>query len=233
MFKIEDGREYFYQWDLDRRLIIEDNSITQVHFCNRTDDCSLVCEVYIEDSKRKVNVPNILLQDTWSINVYAYDSNYTKHSEQFKVKKRSKPADYIYTETEVFNYEQIKEQLDTIIEQGVSEEQLATGINNYFEKNPLTAEDVGALPDTTEIPSIEGLATEDYVMTVVGNLDIPDPDLSDYAKKEDIPSLEGYAKTEDIPDVSEFQTEAQVIALITEYGGGSGEALPASEEGAF
>ena len=43
MFKIYDGRDKFYQWDLDRQLIIDDPTVTQVHFCNRTDDSSLVC----------------------------------------------------------------------------------------------------------------------------------------------------------------------------------------------
>lgn len=37
----------------------------------------------------------------------------------------------------------------------------------------------------------------------------------------------------EIPDVSEYQTEAQVIALIEEYGGGGGEALPSAEEVEF
>ena len=32
MFKIYDGREQFYQWDLDRKLIVEDAAITEVHF---------------------------------------------------------------------------------------------------------------------------------------------------------------------------------------------------------
>lgn len=38
----------------------------------------------------------------------------------------------------------------------------------------LTASDVGALPNTTEIPSIEGLATESYVDNALLNLDIPE-----------------------------------------------------------
>jgi hypothetical protein len=77
LFKIYDGRNQFYQWDIDRKLIVNDAEITQVHFCNRTDDCSLVCETYAEDGLNIVNVPNILLQEDWRINVYAYDKNYT------------------------------------------------------------------------------------------------------------------------------------------------------------
>lgn len=68
------------------------------------------------------------------------------------------------------------------------------------------------------------------------------PDTSGFALKSEIPSLEGYAKTSDIPDVSKFitevpaeyitetelagagyQTEAQVLALITANLPASGE----------
>ena len=45
-------------------------------------------------------------------------------------------------------------------------------------------------------------------------------DLSNYYTKEETDAL--------IPDVSTYQTEAQVIALIEQYGGGT-EELPAAE----
>ena len=120
MFKIEDGREEFYQWDLDRRLIVDDASIVEVHFCNRTDECSLVCEVYDKNGERLVNVPNILLQTDWRINVYAYDGQATKHSTTFKVNRRSKPADYVYTETEVLRYEDLEKRIATLEKSGGS-----------------------------------------------------------------------------------------------------------------
>lgn len=261
MFKIYNGRENFYQWDLEQRLIVEDASINEVHFCNKTDDCSLVSEVYEQDGLRLVNVPNILLQDSWAIRVYAYCTNYTKVSETFKVTARSKPADYIYTETEVLNYNTLLNRINEI------DENIADAVNEWLKENPLDVD-------------LTGYATEDYVDNAVDNIAIPDvsnfvdgkyvqtaineslPDLSDYALKSEIPSLEGYAKTsdldtfitesqvdekigaikipepdlsdyaktEDIPDVSGFQTEAQVIALIEAHGGGT---LPASEEAEF
>ena len=110
MFKIEDGRSQFYQWDLDRKLIVEDPTITEVHFCNRTDNCSLVCETYQENGITLVNVPNLLLQTDWKIHVYAY-VGYTKHDECFEVKSRTKPADYIYTETEIKRYEDFENRI--------------------------------------------------------------------------------------------------------------------------
>ena len=118
MFKIYDGRSHFYQWDTDRKLIVEDASISEVHFCNQTDSYSLVCKTYIEDGLNLVNVPNILLQNDWRINVYAYDSNYTKFSEQFDVIRRCKPEDYVYTETEILNYNTLSDRITKIEEGG-------------------------------------------------------------------------------------------------------------------
>lgn len=121
MFYIEDGREHFYQWDTDRRLVVEDETITEVHFCNRTDNCSLVCEVYSHDNDfggiRVVNVPNILLQTDWKIHVYAYDGKHTKHDECYEVKSRTKPTDYVYTETEVVVWEAFEKRVDEKIEE--------------------------------------------------------------------------------------------------------------------
>lgn len=114
MFRIFDGRDSFFQWDLNRRLIVEDNSINEVHFCNKTDDSSLVCAVHTEDGLRVADVPNILLQTDWSIRAYAYCTDHTIVEEIFKVHSRNKPADYIYTETEIKNYDDLKARVDEI-----------------------------------------------------------------------------------------------------------------------
>lgn len=119
MFKIYDGREEFYQWDSNQKLIIEDPSINEVHFCNRTDDCSLVCEVYEEEGARLVNVPNILLQTDWAIRVYAFCTDHTKTCKTFKVNARTKPADYVYTEDELWTAEKaVQEAIDEAMSSG-------------------------------------------------------------------------------------------------------------------
>lgn len=110
MFRIADGREHFYQWDLNRQIAVEDAAITQLHFCNKTDDCSLVVEVV----DGLANVPNILLTTSWDIRVYGFTDEYTKVEKRFKVAARSKPTDYIYTETEVKNYEKYESRLATV-----------------------------------------------------------------------------------------------------------------------
>lgn len=129
MFRIINNRDSFYQWDINQKLIIDDETITEVHFCNKTDNCALICEVYTEDSLRLVNVPNILLQNSWDIRVYAYCNNtHTKLEERFKVKARTKPADYVYTETEVLSYEKLEERITDLEEKESAVEERITAL---------------------------------------------------------------------------------------------------------
>lgn len=114
MLSIKGNRECFFQWDLNQQLIVNDDAVIEVHFCNKTDDCALVVEVKTENGQRVADVPNILLQTAFDVRAYAYVDKYTKKEHRFKVKGRSKPADYIYTETEVKNYEQFAEDVDQL-----------------------------------------------------------------------------------------------------------------------
>lgn len=117
MFKIYDGRSEFYQWDLNRKLIVSDPTIDEVHFCNKTDNCSLVVEVYEEDGLRLANVPNVLLHNHWDIKVFGYcGGSYTKQCAKFKVNARSKPADYVYTEVEIKSWEALEEKCNKALE---------------------------------------------------------------------------------------------------------------------
>lgn len=172
MFKIYDGREHFFQWDSERKLIVADHAIKEVHFCNRTDDCSLVCETYVEDGVTLVNVPNILLQTDWRIRAYAYDGNYTKYEECYEVISRTKPADYVYTETEVLNYNTLLKRMDEI------DENIVTSIEDYLEENPIevdlsdyyTKSEVDTKIETIELtPGPKG---DDYVLTDADKNDI-------------------------------------------------------------
>lgn len=110
MFRIYDGRGEFYQWDKDRKLIVDDASIKQVHFCNKTEDCSLPMATYTEGELTLVDVPNSLLQTDWRIRVYGYTGDYTKYEACFKVNAKSKPLDYVYTEDELWTAEKAVEE---------------------------------------------------------------------------------------------------------------------------
>lgn len=130
MFKIKDGREnFFFQWDLNQKLIVNDESITEVHFCNKTDDCALVVEVRTEDGVRVADVPNVLLQNDWCIRAYAYTGTHTLVEKRFKVSARSKPADYVYTETEVKSYEKYVQDIELLKESNEATTEAIVNIN--------------------------------------------------------------------------------------------------------
>jgi hypothetical protein len=121
MIKIYDGRSEFYQWDLNRKIVVSDPTVTEVHFCNKTGQCSLVVEVH---EGGIADVPNILLQTSWPIRVYAYCGDcYTKESATFKVNERSKPDDYVYTETEIKKYEDFENRLKALENLAIAEEE--------------------------------------------------------------------------------------------------------------
>lgn len=139
MFKIADGRECFYQWDLDRQVIVEDSSVVEVHFCNRTDECSLVVEVV----DGLANVPNILLQNSYDIRVFGYDGKATRFDKKFKVCARTRPSDYAYTETEIKSYEYLENKINEIEEKGWSDEIVERSVTEYMYQNPLAIYDDG------------------------------------------------------------------------------------------
>lgn len=212
IFKIVDGRECFYQWDTNRQIAVDDPTITEVHFCNRVDNCSLVVEVV----DGVANVPNVILQYGFKLKVFGYDGEATMHEQEFEVKARTKPSDYVYTETEIKRFDDLNKRIDRIEEEGISQEAIDTAVDKYLEENPIqditkvsqlendadyaTGGYVDAkvagivMPDLepyakkTDIPNTAGLASKSFVVSYVGEVvkDV-EPDLTDYAKKSDIP----------------------------------------------
>ena len=154
MFKILDGRDELFQWDINRQIIVSDASIDAVHFCNRTDVSALVVEVKEKNGLRVADIPNILLQESWDINVYGYcGGHYTKQAAKIKVNPRCKPESYVYTETEVLNYNTVMEKVNTI------ENNIGEAVNDYLIENPVvvdlsdyyTKSQVDAAIDTVEL----------------------------------------------------------------------------------
>ena len=135
MFKILDGRDELFQWDINRQIIVSDASIDAVHYSNRTDDSALVVEVKEKNGLRVADIPNILLQESWDINVYGYcDGYYTKQAARIKVNPRTKPESYVYTETEVLNYNTVMEKIDRV------ENNIGGAVQDYLIKNPVVVD---------------------------------------------------------------------------------------------
>lgn len=86
---------------MNRQVIVDDPTITEVHFSNGLEDYSLVVKVV----DGKANVPNILLQNSFDIKVFAYDGESTRYDAVFEVKAKARPSDYVYTEEQEYTIE--------------------------------------------------------------------------------------------------------------------------------
>lgn len=164
MLTLNDGRAELWQWDTGRSLSV-DADCSQVHFSNKVFGRSI--DVDVVDGA--AGIPDILLQTDNDLNVWAFvgtaDNGYTKISKTFKVNRRNKPADYVFTPTEQTTLSKLVDRLDKI-EESQSPEAIKNVIDDYLEQNPveipvqsvngqtgaveLTAEDVGAIADETD-----------------------------------------------------------------------------------
>jgi len=99
MLTLNDGRAELWQWDTGRALSV-DADCSQVHFSNKVFGRSI--DVDVIDGV--AGIPDILLQSDKDLNVWAFvgtaDNGYTKISKTFKVNRRNKPADYVFTPVE-------------------------------------------------------------------------------------------------------------------------------------
>lgn len=159
MLTLNDGRSELWQWDTGRKLTV-DADCSQVHFSNkifgRSIDVDVVDGVAI--------IPDILLQTDKELTAWAFvgtpENGYTKISKVFKVNKRNKPADYVFTPPEQTTLSDLVERLDEI-EKNQDPDAIKNSVEDYLEQNPveapvksvngqtgevkLTAEDVGAI----------------------------------------------------------------------------------------
>lgn len=96
------------QWDKNIYIYLKDTNITQVypvHFFNKLSDEALVVNSvdFIDDSL-KVKIPNILLTQPYTINGYINvinnDTSRCIYSFQIAIKKKPKPSDFIFVESD-------------------------------------------------------------------------------------------------------------------------------------
>ena len=159
MLELNDGRDELWQWDTGRTLIV-DADCSQVHFSNKVFGRSIDVDV----SNGVAIIPDILLQTDKELNVWAFvgtaENGYTKISKTFKVNRRNKPADYVFTPPDQTTLEQIQEKID-YLESIQDPDAIKNAVNDYLEQNPveapvqsvnghigkveLTAKDVGAI----------------------------------------------------------------------------------------
>lgn len=119
IFKIYDGRTNFWQWDRKQKLIVLDETITEVHFSNRNMTHSVKRDVYEDrDGVRVCNVPSDLLKLPRNLVAYAYVDGATVKSVKFAVVRRPMPSDYVSDQNEEIEdkFTQIDIMLDALNE---------------------------------------------------------------------------------------------------------------------
>lgn len=110
MLTLNDGRSELWQWDTGRTLAV-DADCSQVHFSNKVFGRSIDVDVV----GGVAGIPDILLQSDKDLNVWAFvgtaENGYTKISKTFKVNRRNKPADYVFTQTDQMTLQTIQSQI--------------------------------------------------------------------------------------------------------------------------
>lgn len=186
MFKLSNGQDKLYQWDSNIKLLVDESGgkVDEVHFAARYSDNVLPVEVIREENVVYVYMPNILLQQIYDITAYAYvedeNGSYTKYERTFNVISRPKPSNYIYTETEVLNYKSLEKRIADIEKNGagggIAEEKDPTvpAWAKQRTKPSYTADEVGALPKNTKIPTKLSDLENDLELEVEGTVEITD-----------------------------------------------------------
>ena len=183
MLDLNDGRDELWQWDTGRTLIV-DTDCSQVHFSNKVFGRSIDVNV----ANGVAIIPDVLLQTDKDLNVWAFsgtaENGYTKISKTFKVNRRNKPADYVFTPPDQTSLEEIKERvshLESMQDPGA----IKNAVADYLEKNPveapvqsvngqigkveLTAKDVGAISqdDLANVQSTIAAKMDSYAIKTV------------------------------------------------------------------
>lgn len=127
---LDDGRTELWQWDTGRKIVVDDKSVSEVHYSKYSSTQAITREVI----NGKAEIPNFLLQDTHAVTVYAYsgsiENGYTMAEKTFNVVKKPKPANYVETEEDKAILAKLKEQIGNLSElQTEAKDNLVSAIN--------------------------------------------------------------------------------------------------------
>lgn len=154
MFAIANGRKALWQWDLNQQLTVA-GSCTEVHYLDKGSPSTLT--VAVKDGK--ADIPNILLQKAGRLIVYAYiidaQDHHTKVCETFDIAPRPKPAEYVYTETEVKTWSDLQSQIGDLANLVTEEKNnLVAAINEAAQSGGGGAVMATAEPAEDDIPKV-------------------------------------------------------------------------------
>lgn len=109
---LQDNKETLYQWEINQKVIVENEFVKEVHFSNATTPKALVVDV----KDGMADVPNILLQTDFDIKAFGYCGQSVRECFVINVIGRAKPDDYVYTETEVRSWEELANKVEETAE---------------------------------------------------------------------------------------------------------------------
>lgn len=149
---LENGQLYCWQWETNQRLVIDTLEGYEIEelSCKMgipKDKIGIIeVEIYKENEMIFSNIPDTLLQHEGLIEVWIQTnlefSPATLAHWRFRVKKREKPEDYVYTETDVLTWQELDKRI-TVLE-----------------------ESSGALPEDIQI------ATDDEIIEMLAQADV-------------------------------------------------------------
>lgn len=153
---LDDGRTELWQWDTGRKIVVDDKSVSEVHYSKYSSTQAITRKVI----DGKAEIPNFLLQDTHAVTVYAYsgsiENGYTMAEKTFDVAKKPKPANYVETEEDKAILAKLKAEIGDLTSlQTNAKDNLVATINEVAESGGIF-----------EINAESGSLISDYVYQV-------------------------------------------------------------------
>lgn len=175
MFVLPNKKDYLYQWDSNIDIeILQNFHISEVHFYDPLSVDAMVMEPFEKNGKFYVRIPNILLTYGEDIVIWGVkkedESSLTEIHYGIHLKKRQKPSDYVYTETEVKSYEALEKRVEALEKGG----NLGPGEGiSFVTDETLKLEDgILSVNTTQDVEQDNTLPiTSSGVFTVVGNIE--------------------------------------------------------------
>ena len=180
LIKIYDGRTSFWQWDKGQRIIILNDSITEVHLSHKGVNGSQSLEIKNENNMRVCDIPDVFLQVPKNLIVYAIssigESKHTITSIEIAIKNRAMPDGYISVHDDKYDdinnrFSDLSGRLDVIenIDRNLPNNEMLTNVKDRVDTLESYA---GVIPDTyaekTIIAYIDKKAEETLAATQGG-----------------------------------------------------------------
>ena len=159
MFKLI-GQEPIYQWHKNRRIEITDDRVVFVDYANDGEIIATRVKVENIDGMLIANIPNDKLCVDGRLKMWFIDKEKNAFAtDNLFVEAKPKDPDYVYEPTEILSYERLEERIAALEKcgpgGGITQETDPTVPEwaKQPEKPTYTADEVGALPKNTKIPT--------------------------------------------------------------------------------